>query len=58
MDELCTLVDPGIPPWQPRRGQRNVVMFVGLQGSGKTTSCTKVKQMDDDLFLISMHSFL
>ncbi|KGG51220.1 signal recognition particle protein [Mitosporidium daphniae] len=41
IDELCSLIDPGIPPWQPRRGHRNVVMFVGLQGSGKTTSCTK-----------------
>ena len=23
-------------------GQQNVVMFVGLQGSGKTTTCTKL----------------
>lgn len=36
------MIDPGTPPWLPRRGQPNVVMFVGLQGSGKTTSCTKV----------------
>ncbi|KAJ1642713.1 Signal recognition particle [Coemansia asiatica] len=41
-DELCTLVDPGVQPWVPRKGKQNVVMFVGLQGSGKTTSCTKL----------------
>ncbi|KAJ2817905.1 Signal recognition particle, partial [Coemansia furcata] len=41
-DELCSLVDPGIEPWQPRKGKQNIVMFVGLQGSGKTTSCTKL----------------
>ncbi|KAI8458123.1 signal recognition particle protein [Phakopsora pachyrhizi] len=28
--------------WQPKRGKSNVIMFVGLQGSGKTTSCTKL----------------
>jgi signal recognition particle subunit SRP54 len=28
--------------WKPKKGQPNVIMFVGLQGSGKTTSCTKV----------------
>ena len=30
--------------WTPeshRAGKSNVVMFVGLQGSGKTTTCTK-----------------
>ncbi|KAJ2157320.1 Signal recognition particle, partial [Coemansia sp. RSA 552] len=41
-DELCSLVDPGVQPWTPRKGRSNVVMFVGLQGSGKTTSCTKL----------------
>ncbi|KAJ2380300.1 Allantoinase, partial [Coemansia sp. RSA 2603] len=41
-DELCHLVDPGVQPWAPRKGAANVVMFVGLQGSGKTTSCTKL----------------
>lgn len=25
----------------PKKGKTKVVMFVGLQGSGKTTSCTK-----------------
>ena len=40
--ELCRLVDPGTQPWEPVKGKANVIMFVGLQGSGKTTSCTKV----------------
>ena len=29
------------PKWAPKKGKRNVVMFVGLQGAGKTTTCTK-----------------
>ncbi|KAJ2342652.1 Signal recognition particle [Coemansia sp. RSA 2618] len=41
-EELCSLVDPGVQPWRPQKGKQNVVMFVGLQGSGKTTSCTKL----------------
>lgn len=28
-------------PFDPKRGKTSVVMFVGLQGSGKTTTCTK-----------------
>lgn len=28
-------------PFVPKRGRPNVVMFVGLQGAGKTTTCTK-----------------
>jgi signal recognition particle subunit SRP54 len=39
--ELYGLLDPGIKPFTPKKGEQNVVMFVGLQGSGKTTSCTK-----------------
>jgi signal recognition particle subunit SRP54 len=42
MDELCRLVDPGVEAWKPKKGHSNVIMFVGLQGSGKTTTCTKV----------------
>ncbi|KAI0216353.1 Signal recognition particle [Massospora cicadina] len=42
MDELRRLVDPGVAAWQPKRGKPNVLMMVGLQGSGKTTSCTKL----------------
>ena len=40
--ELTKLVDPGVKPWAPTKGKPNVIMFVGLQGSGKTTTCTKV----------------
>ncbi|RWS22599.1 signal recognition particle protein 54k-like protein [Leptotrombidium deliense] len=40
--ELVKLVDPGVKAWQPTKGRPNVIMFVGLQGSGKTTTCTKM----------------
>lgn len=40
--ELLKLVDPEVQPYQPTKGKSNVVMFVGLQGAGKTTTCTKV----------------
>ncbi|CAL1266015.1 unnamed protein product [Larinioides sclopetarius] len=40
--ELIKLVDPGVKAWQPTKGKPNVIMFVGLQGSGKTTTCTKL----------------
>ncbi|CAH9142299.1 unnamed protein product [Cuscuta epithymum] len=35
------MMDPGKPFFTPKKGQTCVVMFVGLQGSGKTTTCTK-----------------
>lgn len=38
---ICKILDPGVEPFMPAKGKTNVVMFVGLQGSGKTTSCTK-----------------
>lgn len=41
-DELVKLVDPHNEPFKPKKGRANVIMFVGLQGSGKTTSCTKL----------------
>eukprot|EP00124_Ichthyophonus_hoferi_P005996 Ihof_evm2s1105 gene=Ihof_evmTU2s1105 len=41
-DELCRLVDPGVLPYEPVKNKQNIIMFVGLQGSGKTTSCTKM----------------
>ncbi|KAI6109483.1 SRP54-type protein [Pisolithus sp. B1] len=41
-DELVHLVDPGIEPYKPKKGQPNVIMAVGLQGNGKTTTCTKL----------------
>lgn len=40
--ELVKLVDPGVKAWQPVKGKPNIIMFVGLQGSGKTTTCTKL----------------
>ena len=36
-------MDPGVKTWQPQKGKPNIIMFVGLQGSGKTTTCTKVE---------------
>ncbi|OAA55521.1 signal recognition particle protein srp54 [Niveomyces insectorum RCEF 264] len=41
-DELVSLVDPHAEPFKPKKGKSNVIMFVGLQGAGKTTSCTKL----------------
>ena len=28
-------------PYAPKKGKANIIMFVGLQGAGKTTTCTK-----------------
>jgi hypothetical protein len=41
MTELVSILDPGVKPYALRKGKPNVIMFVGLQGSGKTTTCTK-----------------
>ena len=41
-DELVKLVDPHAEPFKPKKGKPSVIMFVGLQGSGKTTTCTKL----------------
>nr|XP_023920554.1 signal recognition particle 54 kDa protein 2-like isoform X2 [Quercus suber] len=35
------MLDPGKPSFTPKKAKPSVVMFVGLQGSGKTTTCTK-----------------
>lgn len=41
-DELCAMLDGGDPKkLELKRGKPNTVMFVGLQGAGKTTTCTK-----------------
>ena len=42
-DELCDMLDSGMDPKKVelKKGKPAVVMFVGLQGSGKTTTCTK-----------------
>ena len=42
VSELTNMLDPDIDPYKPKKGQQNVIMFVGLQGSGKTTTCTKL----------------
>jgi signal recognition particle subunit SRP54 len=44
-DELVALVDPGIEPYKPVKGKVNVLMAVGIQGAGKTTTCTKVSSL-------------
>ncbi|KAG8824791.1 Signal recognition particle [Serendipita sp. 401] len=41
-DELVQLVDPGVEPYKPKKGHPNIIMAVGLQGNGKTTTCTKL----------------
>jgi len=41
-DELCKLMDSGKKPMKPARSKPNVIMFVGLQGSGKTTTVAKL----------------
>lgn len=41
-DHLVALVDPHAEPFKPKKGRSNVIMFVGLQGAGKTTTCTKI----------------
>jgi len=47
------LIDPGVKAWQPVKGQNNIIMFVGLQGSGKTTTCTKVRYFCDRTFVFA-----
>jgi signal recognition particle subunit SRP54 len=39
--ELQSMLTTEKKPYQMKKGKPNVVMFVGLQGSGKTTTCTK-----------------
>ena len=41
VSELSKMLEAERKPFQPKKGKQNVVMFVGLQGSGKTTTCTK-----------------
>ncbi|KAI9268680.1 SRP54-type protein [Sporodiniella umbellata] len=42
MDELSQLVDPKVEPYKPLKRRTNIFMMVGLQGAGKTTTCTKI----------------
>eukprot|EP00854_Cymbomonas_tetramitiformis_P017881 gene17881-21290_t len=39
--ELTSMLDPGKKPFVPEKGTSSVVMFVGLQGAGKTTTVAK-----------------
>ena len=41
VDELTNMLSSANKPYEFKRGKPNVVMFVGLQGAGKTTTCTK-----------------
>ena len=41
VDELVNIVDPGVTPHEVKKGKPNVIMFVGLQGAGKTTTIAK-----------------
>mmetsp|Transcript_75691 Transcript_75691/g.169744 ORF Transcript_75691/g.169744 Transcript_75691/m.169744 type:complete len:519 (-) Transcript_75691:15-1571(-) len=41
VEELVRLVSADKPPYKMEKGSCNIIMFVGLQGSGKTTTCTK-----------------
>lgn len=41
VEELIVLLKGNKEAYVPVKGKRNVVLFVGLQGSGKTTTCTK-----------------
>jgi signal recognition particle subunit SRP54 len=42
--EIFNLLDSGTKAFEPEKGKSNVIMFVGLQGAGKTTTCTKYAQ--------------
>lgn len=45
--ELYNLLDPGTTPYVPKKGKCNVILFVGLQGSGKvrrhTNTCNNTQ---------------
>ncbi len=40
-EELVSMVNPGKKPYVMKRKKPNVVMFIGLQGNGKTTTVAK-----------------
>lgn len=41
VDELVAILNVDKEPYEFKKGKPQVVMFVGLQGAGKTTTCTK-----------------
>lgn len=44
--ELYNLLDPGTVPYKPTKGKCNVIMFVGLQGSGKVRQIAAILQAE------------
>lgn len=40
-EELCNLVDPKKDSFIPKKNESQIIVFVGLQGAGKTTSICK-----------------
>lgn len=41
MEELVSMLSPATKPYEMKKGKPNVIMFVGLQGAGKTTTIGK-----------------
>lgn len=41
IEEFVSMLSSDREPFTPKKGRCNVIMFVGLQGAGKTTTCTK-----------------
>lgn len=44
-DELVELLGPETPSFDYTKGQKKIILFVGLQGTGKTTSAAKLAQL-------------
>ena len=44
-DELVELLGPETPSFDYPKGQKKIILFVGLQGTGKTTSAAKLAQL-------------
>jgi signal recognition particle subunit SRP54 len=42
VQEVTAMLTTERKPYEPKKGKSNVIMLVGLQGSGKTTTCTKL----------------
>ena len=42
VEQLTDMLSADRVPFVPKKGKVNIIMLVGLQGSGKTTTCTKL----------------
>ena len=42
VQQLTDMLSSDSKPYEPKKGKTNIIMLVGLQGSGKTTTCTKL----------------